>query len=277
MNKAGKLFLRGLLKSFIGVALVLGIAVLSYHFASRLLYFPKEEKHVATAAYEEEKEKLTTASVDDISKNLIFCVDEQGEIKKLLLELFLCEQRKMYYLTIPIETGITMSDSLYKKLTLVNPSVPQILKLSAITRHLPEETVYEYGVLLVEELLDLKMSYYTLVPVTVYDQVFRTEEPAEDGKGETAYPREIFSEDFLTMMHNIRTEEELKAYLEDIYEEIDSNLSVEDKMNYLDSYLKLTPAGISFELLAGEKTNSAYVADKGKISEQLARMTGRAR
>ncbi len=284
MNKAGKIFLNGLLKSFICIALVLGAAVLSYHFAFRLFHIPEDVEEV-TAGFVTEQQRITTASLEDISKNLIFCVDDSGEVLRLLLEVYPCAQKRMSYITIPVETRIMMSDTLYQKLILINPSVPQLMKLSGITKHFPEGTAYEYGVLLIEELLNIKLSYYTVMPIELYESVFRTEEPneaaMESGDGpervEGAYPREIFSKDFLTRIHNIRTEEELRDYLEEVYEELQSNLPLEDKMNYLDSYLKLRIDSITFDLIAGEKTNSAYVIDRSKAAEQLTLATGQVR
>ncbi len=284
MKKAGRIFFTGLLKSFICIVLVLSAAVLSYHSVFRFFHIPEDVEKVSIGAVREQ-ESITTATLDDISKNLIFCVDDNGVVIKLLLEVYPCAQKRMSYFTIPVETRITMSDSLYQKLILINPSVPQIMKLSGIAKHFPEGTAYEYGVLLVEELLDTKMSYYTIVPVELYETIFQTEEqetaPIGDGSsqgdGVRTCPREIFSKDFLSMIHKIQTEEELKAYLEEVYEEIQSNLPLEDKLNYLESYLKLTPASITFDLIAGEKTNSAYVIDRSKAAEQLALVTGQAR
>lgn len=284
MKKAGKVFLNGLIKSFICIALVLGAAVLSYHSVFHMFHIPEDVEEVSAVTVREQ-ESITAATLDDISKNLIFCVDDNGEVIKLLLEVYPCAQKRMSYFTIPVETRITMSDSLYQKLILINPSVPQIMKLSGITKHFPEGTAYEYGVLLVEELLDTRMSYYTVVPAKLYETIFQTEEQetvsketgSNQGDGDKTYPREVFSKDFLSMIHNIQTEEELGAYLEEVYEEVQSNLPLEDKMNYLESYLKLTPGRITFELIAGEKTNSAYVIDRSKAAEQLALVTGQVR
>ena len=283
MNKAGKIFLKGLLKSFISIALVLGAAVLSYHAVFRLFHIPEVEG--VSASPIRQQKRITTATIDDVSKHLIFCVGDDGEVIKLLLEVYHCAQKRMSYFTIPIETRITMSDTLYKELILVNPSVPQIMKLSVITKHFPEETAYEYGVLLVEELLNIRMSYYTIVPLGIYESVFQTEGPVEDrkepGSGqvevERVYPKEIFSKKFMSKIQEFQTEEDLRIYLEEVYEEIESNLSLDAKMNYVDSYLKLPPGNITFELIAGKKTNSAYVIDRSKAAEQLARITGQVR
>lgn len=278
MKKAGKLFLNGLFKSFIFITLLLLAGVLSYHALFRLFHIPEEVDKVSLSPTPE-PESITTASIDDISKNLIYCVDDNGEVIKFLLEVFNCAERKLSYFTIPAQTRITMSDNLYRELILVNPTVPQIMILSGITKHFPEGASYEYGALLIEELLDLKLSYYTVVPSDLYETVFVTEEAvriagAEPSSnqiaGGRAYPREVFSEEFLTKLHKIKTEDELKSYLEAGYESIISNLSFEGKLNYLDSYLKLTTGNIDFEVIAGENTNSAYVIDKSGAAEQIA-------
>lgn len=285
MKKAGKIFLNGLLKSFIFFTLILLVGVLSYHAISGLFHIPEKVEKVSVMP-PAETDSITTPSIDDISKHLIYCVDDNGDVRKLLLEVFNCAERKLCYFTIPAETRITMSDSLYRELMLVNPSVPQIMKLSGITKHFPEGTSYEYGVLLIEELLDVKLSYYTVVPSGLYESVFVTEEAAHISGAEPdsdqeenirIYPREVFSEEFITGIHNIKTEDELKGYLEGVYDDITSNLSFEDKMNYLDSYLKLTSRNITFEVIAGENTNSAYVIDRIDAAKQIAGITARAK
>ncbi len=278
MKKAGKLFLNNLFKSFIVITLLLLVGVLSYHTVFKLFHIPQEEEKAALRPASDPV-NITTATIDDVSKNLIYCVDDNGDVTRLLLEVFNCEERKLKYFTIPTQTRITMSDELYRELILINPSVPQIMKLSGITKHFPEEASYEYGVLLIEELLDIKLSYYTVVPSDLYESVFVAEEAfriaeAEPGSYQGAeagaYPREVFSEEFVTEIHNMKTEEELKSYLEATYESVISNLSFEGKMNYFDSYLKLTAGNITFEVIAGENTNSAYVIDRSGAAKQIA-------
>lgn len=285
MKKAGKLFLNGLIKSFIFLTLLIFAGVLCYHAVFKLFHIPEEVEEVSLRPTPE-PESITTPSIDDISKHLIYCVDDNGEVIKLLLEIFNCEERKLGYFTIPVETRITMSDNLYRELMLVNPSVPQIMKLSGLTKQFPEEAFYEYGVLLIEELLDMKLSYYSVVPSGLYESVFATEEAvrisngmpdAEQGDGARVYPREVFSEEFMIGIHNFKTEEELRDYLEMIYDDITSNLSFEDKMNYLESYLKLTAKNITFEVIAGENTNSAYMIDRSGAAKQIAGITGQTR
>jgi hypothetical protein len=202
--------------------------------------------------------------LDDVSKNLIFCVNEKnGEITKLLLEIFPCAKHKLYYITIPVQTQFTMSDTLYRELVLVDPAIPQVIKLSGITKYFPEDKLYDYGVLLLEDLLKLKLSYYTVVPDSVYHSIFVTEET-----------REIFTPEFDEFRKTLKTEKQVSDYLKTFYDTISSNLSVTDKLKYTESYLGLTYEDIFFDRIAGNQTNSAYVIDTAKAAEQLTAMTG---
>lgn len=222
----------------------------------------------------QKKDTLTEARIDVISKHLIYSVDEEtGDIKKLVLEIYNCERRMLYYITIPIKTQLTLSDSLHRELILIKPSIPGFLKLSAITGYLPKDIAYEYGVLMIEEQLNLQISYYTVVPQSIYEAVFETEsikQKVNRQQGtENTYPREMFSEDYLKHLHTIKTETQLREYIEELYTKIKSNLSFEAKLNYMESYLNTPGENISFEVIAGVDSNSAYTIDEIMVTKQL--------
>lgn len=275
-KKVGRIFADGFLKSLIILLLLLGAAVLSYQAVMHFFHIP-DNGAVKPLEEEAEPEEITKASIDDVSKNLIYSVDgESGEIDKLLLEIFHCGNKKLYYITIPGKTQFTMSDTLYQKLILVNPAVPQIMKYSSLTKYFPKETVYEYGILLLEELLGIKVSYYTVIPKNIYDTIFMTEDistavsPADVSQTEVReYPREMFREDYATFLTTLQTEEELAYYIEEIYPSFTSNITLEEKMNYLDSYCKTPIRNIFFELIAGDDENSAYIIDTAGTGKQL--------
>lgn len=270
----GRIFAIEFLKSLLFLGLFIGISILSYNIVMGS-YDYKEEYIIDTVPPIQIQKSITEARIDDVSKHLIFSIDEEsGDIQKLLLEVFNCQTNRLAYITIPIKTQFTLSESLHRQLVLVKPSIPQFLKLSAITGYFPRELVYEYGVLMVEDLLDIQISYYSVVPQDIYDSVFLT----EDIKGkyydktisESIYPREIFSDMFLEHLHTIKTETQLRDYIEEIYNQIMSNLSFKDKLNYMESYLKTPGKNISFEVIAGENSNSAYIIDQTKAALQLA-------
>lgn len=272
-KSAGRMFIRGLLKSLLFFLFFALISIAVYNLVMHL-YGIENERVIDVIPPVKKQTIITEASIDEVSKHLIYCVNEDtGDIEKLILEIYDCERLMLYYITIPIKTQLTLSDALHKELVLVKPSIPGYLKLSAITGYLPEETVYEYGVLMIEELLDIEISYYTVVPQSIYDQVFETEllkSKANSQEGlESTYPREVFSDEFLEHLHTINTETELRDYIEELYAQIKSNLPLKDKINYMESYINTPGRNIRFEVIAGEDSNSAYIIDEALASRQL--------
>lgn len=291
-QSAGKMFIRVFLKSLFIVIILFGVGMLSYQ---TVMHFWKAPDNDSIYAFKQQQvpESITEPTLDDISKNLIFSVNEEtGEINKILLEIFQCENKKLYYITIPIRTQFTMSDSLYQKLILVDPAVPQIFKLSSITKYFDKAAVYDYGVLIVEDMLGIDISYYTAIGQSVYETMFTTEtldsekaslevgqdsalpdEAMSEVSSTRMVPKEVFSEDYDVFLKTIKTAEELSNYIEDTYPSVQSNLSLSEKMEYFDSYCKTPRGNIFFELISGVDKNSAYILDKDLVTRQLAKCT----
>ncbi len=272
-KSAGKIFAIRFLKSLL-FFIFIGIIIVFVYKLVINVYGDEDERFVEAVTAVRKQTFLTEASIDDVSKHLIYCVDEEtGDIKKLILEIYDCQRLMLYYITIPIKTQLTLSDSLHRELVLIKPSIPGFLKLSAITGYLPKETVYEYGVLMIEELLKIQISYYTVVPQSIYDTVFETELIGQKANNkqspENAFPREVFSDVFLEHLRTIETETGLRNYIEELYTKVTSNLSFEDKLNYIESYLSTQGKNIIFEVIAGEDSNSAYTIDEFLVDKQL--------
>lgn len=258
-KSAGKVFTIQFVKSLLFIVFFIGIIIVSYRVIMH--YYGVNELNVTSTISPADNLPLSmiTARVDVVSKHLIFCADEDtGEIKKLVLEIFNSEAHSMVYITIPIKTQFTLSDSLYRELVLIKPSMPQFLKISAISGYFSKESIYEYGLLMIEDLLDIQVSYYSVVPEGLYETVF-----------ETAYKGEIFSDSFLEFLHTIKTETDLRNYIEDKYTQIDSNLTLEDKLNYIEGYLYLPYGNVLFDVIAGEDSNSIYTVDKLMAAKQI--------
>lgn len=272
-KSAGKIFAIRFLKSLL-FFIFIGIIIVFVYKLVINVYGDEDERFVEAVTAVRKQTFLTEASIDDVSKHLIYCVDEEtGDITKLILEIYDCQRLMLYYITIPIKTQLTLSDSIHRELVLIKPSIPGFLKLSAITGYLPKETVYEYGVLMIEELLKIQISYYTVVPQSIYDTVFETELIGQKANNkqspENAFPREVFSDVFLEHLRTIETETGLRNYIEELYTKVTSNLSFEDKLNYIESYLSTQGKNIIFEVIAGEDSNSAYTIDEFLVDKQL--------
>jgi hypothetical protein len=308
-KSAGKQFVGSFIKSIIIVLILITVGASTYIVVTQFLNI--SGPGAAETFKEKEPESITEAKVEDISKNLIYCVDEKtGEINKILLEIYHCGNKKLTYLTIPVRTQFTMTNTLYRELVPINPAIPQIIKLSGITKYFDETSQYEYGVLLIEDLLKIKVSYYTIIGQSIYETMFVTEEiktvnepeqevknsdiqepdSQEEAEREEAdrdetqsetlatvprsVPREVFSEAYITFLQTLNTAEEISNYIEDSYSSLQSNLTVTQKMNYLDSYSQTPLENVSFEVISGADQNSAYILDKEKASLQITEYVG---
>ncbi|MGB4658810.1 MAG: hypothetical protein WBI07_06515 [Mobilitalea sp.] len=271
-QRVGKMFLKGFVKSFFIVLILFGVGALTYTVAMN--FFGTSDDYVVIKTEEEAKsEPITTASVDGVSKNLIYCYDDDsGKITKIVLEVFHCENRRMTYITIPLRTQYTMSNILYRKLALVQPDIPQVIMLSTLSEYLNSDIVYDYGVLIMEDLLDIEVSYYTAIPMSIYKTIFVEENQASE-EGVDDLPFERFSNDYLNFLKTMQTQEEISTYIEEVYPNIISNLTVTDKMNYLESYCNTPIDNISFALMEGENKNSAYIIDRALAARQIAELT----
>jgi hypothetical protein len=272
-KSAGKMFATGFLKSLLFLILFTLITVGSYKIVMHF-YGVEDFKEIEVIPPVKKQTVITEARIDDVSKHLIYCVDEEsGDITGLILEIFNGEDLMLYYVTIPIKSQLTLSDALHRELVLIKPSIPSFLKLSAITGYLPKENVYGYGVLMIEELLDIQISYYTVVPQSIYNTVFETEaikrRANNQKKSENTFPREVFLDSFIQHLYTINTESELRNYIEELYSKITSNLSFEDKLNYMEGYLNIPGKNIVFEVIDGVDSNSAYTINESAAAKQL--------
>ena len=259
-NKTKGLFARKFLRSFVYVLIFSSVGVISYRIVMSLWNVTEAQEISSVQSEETIKKPITVPTIDDISKNLIFIVNsDTGDLKHLLLEIFHCEDKRMEYITIPIRTQITLSESLYQKLTLVHPAIPQVMKLSAVTEYFDKDVIYDYSVLIIQEQLGIEISYYTAVPEDLYDTIFTSIDNRYSA----------FSNDYKEFIRSIKTADELRDYIEEIYPKLVTNISLYEKMNYFESYLQTPLNKVTFNLINGNDKNSAYYIDRTLAKKQI--------
>lgn len=269
-RNTGRYFLKIFIMSFFIVVLLLSAGVLSYK-AVMHFWQPKED---STVAYQNETlpEKSSRVVIEEISKNLIICYDKSTKnITKIVLEILNSHSKQLTYVTVPVRTELTLSGSLYKKMIIDCPEVPQVLKLSTLSKYLVPDKAFEYEVLIIENLLGIKISYYTAIPSDTYDTIFTQKSVKKAGFD--AVSMEVFSKDFNSYLETLTSRDALAAYLEEIYASIDSSLALKDKKKYLDYYSEALPEHVSFELIEGYNQNSAYTIDMEDAAQQLSLLT----
>lgn len=295
---AKRMFIRGFIQSFFIVAILLTAGVLGYQMTMRL-WKPEMKEMEITERPVPAPKPITEPSIDEVSRNLIFCYDsEKHIISKLILEVFHCEKKQLTYITIPMSTQFTMKDILYKKLIALQPSIPQLLRLSTMVRYLDSGVIFDYGVLLAEDMLGMDISYYTVIPVKLYQSIFEERSipdrislqelmsaegittkrgggkstagtKASGAPEEITLTAEVFTKEFMKQANKLQDTMEIGSYMEELYQEVSSNLPLEGKLNYLESYSVTQAEEIRFTRIAGNERNSGFVLDEAKALQQL--------
>ena len=175
--------------------------------------------------------------------NLIYGADEENKsIEKVAVEVFNSKTGNLDIVTIPANTEYTMSDALYKRLSAANPNVPQVIKLENILKYYDAPDAYQYGQLIVEDMLGTKLSFYTKITNTVFTDFLASEERdvfSQDGKKYTfsvlclssALKNDIAAEEI--------DEDSITAFLTKISAKVTSNLTNSNRLSYKDAYLKV--------------------------------------
>lgn len=288
-----KIFGINLLKSLLCICLLIAVGcvsyLISYHFLSKQA--AQQKKQVEQDTLEEIKHE---AQVDEVSKNLIYVSDEKNKITHMILEICNTKTNNMDYVTIPTKTDYTIPTTMYRKLCTINDEIPQIIRLSKMKQYFEnEDDAYGYGLLIVQKMLGTKLSYYTVLTTENYQSFCqqvkikvsykKTEDPnaspspsptleptANPKTGEVPKQKKtstntktkmnisIASTEFTTRLNDIKgNQEKIAAYIQDLYDIINSNLTVYNKLGYLDCYEKMDVALFHYWGIPGE-----YNSDK---------------
>lgn len=276
-KNVGKIFLAGFLKSLLVIALLFLTGFVSYKVS--LFYFNEKGVEGDSKASMVIRELYGSVEVEDISKNLIYSVDKDtGKIKGLVLEVFNTNTGNMDYITIPAATEITISNELYGKLAKAGCEAPQIIKMSAIHKYFSEDTMYEYGELIINDLLGIDISYYTVMEPQEFKKIFEQTEYTEAVQAEgTARVQTaglwILKDRWIGQWKAVEKEEKaVRDYIEAVSESWESNLSLRSRKKYAADYLKWEIDHTHFYILPGIKEEKKYVAlpEKAKaLLEQI--------
>ncbi len=269
-RSTGRYFIKIFVMSFFVILILLSVGVLSYKAAMHF-WKPKEDSVVA---YQNDtiSEKGEKVVIEEVAKNLIICYDDTTkDITKIVLEVLNSHSKQLNYLTLPVRTEHTLSISLYKKMIVDCPEAPQVLKLSTLSKYFDLKKAIEYEVLMIEELLKTDIHYYTAIPSSTYDKIF-TQRSVKQTDGYDAVSMEVFTKDFNNELKSFTSKDKLANYIEKIYPSLESKLTLEDKLEYIEYYYDALPDHISFELVKGYSRNNAYRIDTEQAAEQLGQL-----
>lgn len=194
--------------------------------------------------------QLKEGRIEESSKNLIFYVDsESGELKEVVLEILEGKTGELSYIAIPLNTQVTVDAKLYQKLAAIVPEVPQYFQLSRLSEMFDETKRYAYAQLILDEMLHIDTSYYTVI--------------TDDTADLHLYIEGILKE------YGCNTQEEIRTAIQEEYPNIVSNLCKKDKLEYVSAYAKVMNELRTEEIAAGEVHTNSYEINLAQFALQI--------
>lgn len=255
-KKTGSVFIR----TFVRSVLYLGVFFLLFLGSYKLtgLYLQREGKKIVSS---KEPNMKTTGKVDTVAYNLIYSVDDsEKKVDHVLLEVLNTRTDTLTYLTIPVKTRMAMSSEHYQEVLKKNKEIPQIISFRSFKQYMNEADYYDFGVELLKDALGIQISYYTIVPDSMFEQIF------EQGKNGFQLSK--------AMQKTLKDyqQQDIISYLTDFYKSTKCNLSLDSRLTYTPSLEKVKSKQIIYGKLPGENDGSGYVPDIETIDKLVERM-----
>lgn len=198
-------------------------------------------------------------------------------------------------MTIPVKTDYTIPSGMYRKLCQVNQEIPQVIRVADMLTYFEEEKdACGYGVLIFEKMLGVDISYYTEITQETYEnhytqQKVKVQFKTTDTAQNTAAPDgtvpaskvnvsvamniSVLSDAYKQQIADLGNDEEKIAdYIKDQYERVESNLTVYNKIGYLETYEKMDVTKHHFWGVPCTKEGSVYTVDTKAAKQAIKKL-----
>lgn len=279
-NNVAKVFFISLMKSILFIIILLCVGFGSYKISYTIL--SDNGGNIGTSRGDIE-DIIEDAQTDEISKNLIYVTNED-RITNMMLEICNTKTNNMDYITIPVRTEYTIPATMYQKLCTVNQEIPQIVRIGRLKSYFSNsEDAYGYGELIVEKMLGIKISYYTVLDQATYDSHYTkkvtkvrfrqdvdeaTATPGPDGVVPTSQIKRVnerisvASDAYIRQLKDISGDQEkIAEYIKQQYERVESNLTVYNKIGYIECYEKMNVDYFYYWGIPGTFNNKVFTVD----------------
>lgn len=295
-------FFKSLIKSILVIVSILAVGVISYKVSYEVLSKQLEEGTLDMKEQELE-DILDQAQKDEISKNLIYVVDENQRISHMILEICNTKTYNMDYITIPTKTDYIIPSKMYQKLCVVEEEIPQIVRLAKLKMYFPDiddEKAYGYAELIMERALGIDISYYTVISEDIYESRCQeikattsytkvmedTEADEEDSEAATEAPKQeytssvtmklsVASDSYLNQLEAIKGDEsQLMDFIKAQYDQEGwmSNLTVYNKIGYVEAYAKMNASFNHYWGIPGEYNEKLFTIDSASAKKFLSQL-----
>ena len=192
-----------------------------------------------------------------------------------MLEICNTKTNNMDYITIPVGTDYTIPTDMYQRLSTVNQEIPQIVRLGRLKQYFDkDEDAYGYGELIIEKALGIKISYYTVINQETYvnhysrrnvNVKFKPQSLSASGSNESVTVTEkinVASESYLKQLKDLNGDQtKIAEFIKEQYERVDSNLTVYNKIGYVECYEKLNSEYFHYWGIPGMYSENIFQID----------------
>lgn len=249
----GMIILRNFLKTLGVMLLFVVVGVLSYYLT--MLYYNKTGRTERSTQYTH----AITVNTGNESSNLIYSYDEKTKkIKAVVLELFDENTKNLSYVTIPANTQITISTDTYSDLIKVSQKLPQVAKLSDINEYFTGDVAYEYGILILQDTMDVDIGYFTAMPTEEFDKYF-----------EKKSNKEPLYKPAASVLAKLKDKGDVEDLMDSCWDNLISDTTLSQKQKYASSLAQVNQEYIRVHGAFGTKTSGVFELNGKKTRKMV--------
>ena len=248
-KKSKTTFMRGFVKTFVYLLFYALLFAVGYKGTALYLQHNHKTKETKNGAVNITEEGKTPS----VAFNLLFAIDEDaGCLKHMVLEVLNTNTDSLSYITIPLNSSITLSSDMYERAMNQNSEMPQIIRFSELGNFMEVGDFYEFSEAVLEDYLDVDISFFTVMQNDDFNLVFKR------NKEENCY---VFRDTLKAEIDEF-TEEDIITYMKAFYKKTTCNIDLSKRLKYTPSLAGVNIDDVAFVSIPGEKLSGSYQINK---------------
>ena len=267
MKRETKVVVKNVLVTVLSILLLISIGAFCY--IGIVNVFGVETKDDISSV--DRKIIASNISLDRNVCNAIYSYDDKEfVIEDIILEFFNTESGKIDYVTIPGNAKMSIGKDLLKKLKRYGNNVSDTISVRKLVSVFGEENSYQFGQLIMEEALGIKISYYTVFKENILAKYFveGTKEfyvPNISLVKKQKYSVYELSESYKTKCDQV--EYDIPSLMELGYNDLKSNFTLNNKLSYVQFYEKADIEKVYTWHVIGTEQYNQFIIDKDKTKK----------
>lgn len=250
------IIVRSFFKTIGIIILLAAVGGLSYYLT--MLYFDQTTRSERSTTYKH----VISVNTGNESSNLIYSYDQKTKkIRAMVLELFDETAGNLNYITIPVNTQITISSGTYTELMKASQKLPQLSQMSDINDYFSGDVAYEYGILILQEEFKVDIGYFTALSSDKFDSYF-------ENAGTKKKPKYKPSQSLLDRAAGCQSDGDMENLIEEMWDDLITDITLSQKQNYASALRKVNRDNIRIYHVYGKDNGDIYTLD-GKKNRRL--------